>query len=154
MAAARLLAQRMNRKQRMADRLHRGFSLPELMVVVCIIGILASIAVANFIGFTCRSKTAEAKSILKGIYVASLSYQSEHETFTDRLALLGLDIHLSGSTTGVGLYYYFAITRADQVQFDATADGVVPRNGGFKIGYFGPNNVENGAVQIVSPPCN
>ena len=61
--------------------LSRGFTLIELMIVVAIIGILAAIAVPNFIRFTARARQSEAKSNLKGFYTAAKSYYAENSTY-------------------------------------------------------------------------
>ena len=58
-----------------------GFTLIELMIVVAIIGILAAIAIPNFIRFQLRSKTSEGKSNLAAIRTAQEGYFSEFGTF-------------------------------------------------------------------------
>jgi len=49
----------------------KGFTLIELMIVVAIIGILAAIAIPNFLKFQAKSKQSEAKSNLGAIFTGS-----------------------------------------------------------------------------------
>jgi type IV pilus assembly protein PilA len=66
-----------------------GFSLVELMVVVAIIGILATIAVPNFQRFQARAKQASAKTELTGIYTAQKAFYVEYNTYTPDMQLTG-----------------------------------------------------------------
>jgi len=62
-------------------RSKKGFTLIELMIVVAIIGILAAIAIPNFLRFQAKSKQSEAKTNLGGIFTAQISYFGEHNYY-------------------------------------------------------------------------
>jgi len=62
-------------------KLRKGFTLIELMIVVAIIGILAAIAIPNFLRFQLKAKSSEGKTNLAAIRTAEQSYYSEFGFF-------------------------------------------------------------------------
>lgn len=88
----------------MFKRMHnkKGFTLIELMIVVAIIGILAAIAIPNFLKYQAKSKQSEAKTNLKGIFTSEASYFSEANSY----GLLGtVNFALAGNTAKVYAFY-------------------------------------------------
>lgn len=84
-----------------AIRNRRGFSLTELMIVVAIIGILAVIAIPNFLKYQARAKQSEAKNNLVAIHTSELAYFAEKNTYVDDFDAIGFAV--MGSSR---LYYY------------------------------------------------
>jgi type IV pilus assembly protein PilA len=60
-----------------AFRKQEGFTLIELMIVVAIIGILAAIAIPNFLQYQMKSRQSEAKTNLQAIRTSEISFQAE-----------------------------------------------------------------------------
>ena len=72
-------------------RTNKGFSLVELMIVVAIIGILAAIAIPNFMTMQLKAKRGELPSNVNGIKTAELAYDAMYDGF--------IDAALNGATT-------------------------------------------------------
>jgi prepilin-type N-terminal cleavage/methylation domain-containing protein len=69
----------------------RGFTLIEVMVVIAIVGILATIAVPYYSRYTCNSRAAEARTLLKQIQGQYFVFQSQRGTFLSaNFDLLGI----------------------------------------------------------------
>jgi type IV pilus assembly protein PilA len=62
-------------------RLNKGFSLVELMIVVAIIGILAAIAIPNYIKYQLSAKRSEVNGAVDGIKNAEAKYDAEHDGY-------------------------------------------------------------------------
>lgn len=93
----------------------KGFTLIELMIVVAIIGILAAIAIPNFMNYQCKAKQTEAKTILGNIRVAQEAYLAEYDTYTQDTGALGITVK------GGKIRYDIEVTAADGDSFTATA---------------------------------
>ena len=60
---------------------NKGFTLIELMIVVAIIGILAAIAIPNFLRFQLKAKSSEGKVNIAAIRTAQESYLAEFGSY-------------------------------------------------------------------------
>lgn len=69
-------------------RNQQGFTLIELMIVIAIIGILASIAIPQFTIYKAKSYNAASKSDLKTAYTAAQAYFTDNPGATFNAAAL------------------------------------------------------------------
>nr|AFX67116.1 pilin [Myxococcus sp. 082B06] len=101
---------------------NRGFTLIELMIVVAIIGILAAIAIPNFIKFQARSKQSEAKTNLKALYTAQKSFFSEKDRYSNFANEIGF-------APERGNRYGYIISEGQGGEAELRNDAVIPAAG-------------------------
>src|SRR5450755_3559137 len=104
--------------KRSPSQLARGFTLIELMIVVAIIGLLAALAIPNFIKFQAKARQSEAKSNLKAVYTAQKAYYGDKQTYYDVFSVIGFVPEMNNR------YAYFAAAVGDNAGEIRVAAGV------------------------------
>ncbi len=87
----------------------RAFTLIELLIAVAIIGILAAIAVPNFLGALMRSKVARVFADMRSIETAIESYHLDHGRYAHVIIGVGLTSR-DGLPVSQSLRYQFMFT--------------------------------------------
>ena len=122
----------------------QGFTLLELIMVIVIIAILASLAAPTYFKTVERSRISEARKILGMIRSAQLRYYAEHATFTGSLNDLDIEVPTNGK------FFNFTVTGAGQTAADGTIIGLATRNNNQQV--FGSYALQISAGGDVS--CN
>ncbi len=84
---------------------NRGFTLLELIVVVIIIGVLATLGFTQYTRLVERGRTAEAKMILGQIRTAQEAYNQEYGEYGD---IANISVEAPGNCTGTTHYFSYA----------------------------------------------
>ncbi len=79
----------MNMQNKLHRRLQEGFTLVELMVVVAIIGILATIAIPQYQKFQAKSRQSEARLALNAVYTVMQTFATDNNSYTDCIGRIG-----------------------------------------------------------------
>ena len=105
-----------------------AFSLPELLVVLVIIGILVLIALPNLMPLISRAKAAEAQQQLTFLHTLQRSNFYTHSPYSSSLEELGFEQQKLVSDGGHA-NYLIEIVEASEHGFRATATAVVDFDG-------------------------
>lgn len=96
-------------------RCANGFTIIELSVGLVIAGILASVAIPNYIEYAKRGRRADAVAALTQIQLAQERWRANNASYTSNLSALG------ASTSSPAGHYTLAIVAANAAGFQATA---------------------------------
>ena len=114
-----------------------GFSLIELLIVLAIVAILATVTVPSFTGFVAKARRSDAMAALLQVQLAQERWRAEHLSYTAELSALGQPS--SGSPDGC----YRLRVQVDGNGFVVTAEPVgvqqADRCGTFAIDESGPH---------------
>ncbi|MCD1587255.1 pilin [Halomonas sp. IOP_14] len=114
-----------------------GFTLIELMIVVAIIGVLASIAIPQYQNYVGRAQAAEAFTATAGLRTDIGLYFSENGNFVGYKTINSTPSYISNTANQIGGQYISGVTLNGQA------------SGGFTVAF--DNGVHSGSSMVIQP---
>ena len=125
--------------QKLTRKNEKGFTLIELMIVIAIIGILAAIAIPNFINYRKRSYNTAANADIKNLYTSAQAYFTDNPagatTTLDHYKAYGFrqTTDVMCAIVGAGSQGSFSATTyhsAGNRTYQVNTDGAITQTGG------------------------
>ena len=114
--------------KRLVNKKLKAFSLPELLVVLIIIGILVLIALPNLMPLITKAKSTEAQQQLNFLHTLQQNNYYMYSRYSDSLEELGFEQQRLVSDGG-NANYRIEIVESSERGYSATATAVVDFNG-------------------------
>jgi type IV pilus assembly protein PilE len=106
----------------------KAFTLPELLIVLIIIGILILIALPKLMPLISKTRSTEAKTQLKHIYTLQETYRMEFAKYSSDFVAIGFE-HEKLTTEGGSANYRIEIIESTTNSFKAAATAIVDFDG-------------------------
>ncbi|MDD5155995.1 MAG: type IV pilin-like G/H family protein [Candidatus Omnitrophica bacterium] len=104
-------------------RSKKGFTLLELIVVIVILGILATLGFTQYTKMVEKGRSAEARDALGQIRKAQIAYYLENGGYTSTIANLAFSVPASCASTH---YFSYAVSTSTATATRCTGSGKTP----------------------------
>jgi general secretion pathway protein G len=114
----------------MKHDVHRGFSVPELLLAVAIVAVLGLLAVPSYSSYLERTRVAQAVTDIRAISALISAYHQDHRDFPDTLSQIGA----GGKLDPWGQPYVYLVFRTPSDKGHARKDkNLVPINSDYDL---------------------